>query len=332
MRSSPTLRYFLSETYGKNTPDPTEAVVDADVHLETDLSVMEDALVNDDEDEIRLLGGGFPIKINSRGREIALPRHLAGIMESWHDRYAEVLREHGIFNGLFINYAPRDERFRNGPPFYEVETDSGLRIVTTFPGDMLAGIREHVRSIVEVPNEGNPLFSDFDQFRSKNAHRYLRRNHSYPKRHLTDEEADDVLTTTFFGNGVQGLRLRFVDIYGNMIFENDPAVRERLQQISLNDERAVTLNVNQKQSKQGEVTHSLTEGTDGEILVYPNGDNIDVVRKWKEGETSTFTTANSAYKLFGSPEELHSGLTIRFPDGTDSEHLRGRILSNLVNS
>lgn len=333
MRSTPTLRYFLSETYGKNTPDPTEAVVDADVHLETDLSVMEDALENGDEDEIRLLGGGFPTKINSRGREIALPRHLVGIMETWHDKYAEVLREHGIFNGLFINYAPRDKRFRNGPPFYEVETDSGLRIVTTFPADILSGIKEHVQRIVEVPNEENPLFvNDYDQFRSKNAHRYLRRNHPYPQRQLTDEEAEEALTTTYFGNGVEGLRLKFVDIYGNMIFEDDPAIRERLQQLSQSDERNVSLDIAPHSQKQGEVAHSLTEGTDGGILVYPNGGNIDVVRKWQEGETSTFTTENSAYKLFGSPEELHSGLIIGFPDGSDSEQLRGRMVTNIVNS
>ena len=325
MRTTPTLRYFVSETYGENTPDPTEAVVDADVHLETDLSVMEDALTHGDEEEIRLLGGGFPTKINSRGREVALPRHLAGIMENWHDAYAEVLRDHGVWNGLFINFAPRDKRYRNGPPFYEVETDSGLRIVTTFPGDMLAGIREHVHRIMEIPNERNPLFSDFDQFRSRNAHRYLRRNHRYPTKPLADGEADDVLSTTYFGNGVEGLRLKFVDIYGNMIFEDDAAVRRKLQQVAVSGERGATVSVSNgtvKQSKQGEVAHSLTEGTDGAILVYPNGRNIDVVRKWREGESSTFTTENSAYKLLGSPEELHSGLHIRFHDGTSSEELR----------
>lgn len=332
MRSTPTLRYFISETYGRNTPDPTEAAVDADVHLETDLSVMEDALEQGNEDEIRLLGGGFPTKINSRGREIALPRHIAGIMESWHNTYVGALREHGIFNGLFINFAPRDKRFRNGPPFYEVETGSGLRIVTTFPGDMLAGIRERVHRIVEIPNEGNPLFSDFDQFRSRNAHRYLRRNHPYPTKTLSDTEADEVLRTTLFGNGVEGLRLQFVDIYGNMIFEDDLAVREKLQQIAQGKERKVTLELVGRVSREGEVTRSLTEGTDGEILVYPNGRNIDVARKWREGETSTFTAKHSAYKLFGSPEELYSGLIIRFQDGSTSQQLRVQMQSVLVNS
>lgn len=324
MRNTPTLKYFVSETYGGNSPDPTQAVADADVHLETDLSVMEEALRHGQEEEISLLGGGFPTKINSRGREIALPHHLAGLMENWHDEYADELRKHGIFNGLFVNYAPRDKRFENGPPFYEVETDSGLRIVTTFPADMLAGIREHIHRISQIPNKGNPLFGDTAQFRSRDAHRYLRKDHNYPTTELRDGDADDVLTTRYYGNGVEGLRIKFVDIYGNMIGEGDDATAEKLLATAQSDERGVKVLINGHE-KEAEAAQSLTQGTDGEILVYPNGGNIDIARKWREGESSTFTTENSAYKRFESPTELESGIVITFPDGTTSEQLRKRL-------
>ena len=311
MSKAPTLRYFVSETYGKNTPDPTDAVVDADVHLETDLAVMEDAIENGDPEEIKLLGAGFPVKINSRGREISLPRHLAGIMESWHDSYRDILAKHDVFNGLFINYAPRDHRFRNGPSFYEVETDSGLRIVTTFPGDMLSGIRDRIKRIVEIPNENNPLFGDTAQFRSRDVHRYLRRDHSYPTTYLSDDQADTVLKSKYFGNGVEGIPIDFVDIYGNIVGEDDSEVRERLLEVAQSSSRNIRITINGIQ-KEGEASHSLTEGRDGCILAYPNGNHIDVVRKWKEGEDSTFTTENSAFVQFERPRETESGIHIDF--------------------
>lgn len=324
MSNTPTLKYFVSETYGGNSPDPTKATVDADVHLETDLSVMEEALRHSDADEIALLGGGFPTKINSRGREIALPRHLAGLMENWHDEYANELRQHGIFNGLFVNFAPRDNRFENGPPFYEVETDSGLRIVTTFPADMLAGIRDHINRIAEIPNKGNPLFGDTAQFRSRDAHRYLRKNHGYPVRALEDEEAQDVMTAKFYSNGVDGLRIKFVDIYGNIIGEGDEAVAEKLVATAVSENKKVQLSINGHETD-AEAALSLTQGSDGSVLVYPNGPNIDVARKWRAGEDSTFTTDNSAYRRFERPVELESGIVIKFPDGTSSEDIRSSL-------
>jgi len=318
------LNYFVSETYGGNSPDPTRATVDADVHLETDLSVMEEALRHGDSQEISLLGGGFPTKINSRGREIALPHHLAGLMESWHDEYSEELKRHGIFNGLFINYAPRDKRFDNGPPFYEVETDSGLRIVTTFPADMLAGIRDHIRTIAEIPNKNNPLYGDQAQFRSRDAHRYLRKEHGYPVHELKDEQAQDVLTKRYYGNGVDGLRIKFVDIYGNIIGEGDDAVAEKLAETARSENKSVQLSINEH-TTDAEAALSLNQGSDGAVLVYPNGRNIDVARKWREGEDSTFTTDNSAYRRFEKPIELESGIVITFPDGTSSEDIRCKL-------
>ncbi len=202
MHSAPTLKYFVSDTFGSNAPDPTRSPIDADVHIGTDLAYLEGALEDGDADEIRALRGSFPVKINSRGREIALPRHLAGIMDNWHTEHADLLREHDSFNGFFSNYAPRTKEFRNGPPFYEAETSSGLRIVTTFPADVLWGIRDKVHALYLIPNEDNPLFGDNEQFRSKNVHRYLRKNHSFPRKTLSDGEANDTLENRHFGNGV----------------------------------------------------------------------------------------------------------------------------------
>ena len=67
MQNTPTLRYFVSDTYGSCIPDPTKADVDADVLLETDLSCIEGAMVYGDQEELVRLGAGYPVKINSQG-------------------------------------------------------------------------------------------------------------------------------------------------------------------------------------------------------------------------------------------------------------------------
>lgn len=344
--STPDFRYYVSEAYGGNTPDPTTAPIDPDVHLETDLSLLEDAIYCDDPDEFKRVGAGVPPKINSRGREISLPRHMIGILVSWQNKYAEALREHNVFNGFFQNYAPRDERFRNGPPFYVVEfadrqgDDAALRMVTTFPGDILKGVRDQVRYIAQIPNEGNPIFSDAEQFRSKDAHRWLRRNASdkYPVSKLSDGEAADALETEYYPVSTEGLPLKFVDTYGNMIFENNHAVRQLLLSAAESSDRQVKLSVNGI-THQAEATTSLGRGTDGSFLVYPNAGNIDVVRKWRKGESSTFTTNNSAFRQFSRkaedgdeshnglilPQEIKSGLRITFEDHTFSSNAQSGI-------
>lgn len=311
MRTTPTLRYFISDAYGADSPDPTQAVVDADVHLETDLSVIEDALANGDEHELDQLGGGFPTKINSRGREISLPRHLAGLIHSWHDKHEDVLKDRGIFNGLFINYAPRTKAFRNGPPFYEVEMNSGLRIVTTYPGDMLAGIRGDVHSIAEIDNEGHPLFGPKAQFRSRDAHRHLRKENPYPKKFLQDNDADDILRTQHFGNGVEGLRIKFADTYGNIVAEPDELVKKKILHAVNQGLKDVRIRINGVELP-GQAALSMTDAPDGTIAIYSNGENIDLIRKWKDGEDSTFTTENSAYVLFGRPKEVETGIVVEF--------------------
>jgi hypothetical protein len=315
MSNTPILRYFVSDTFGANAPDPTQAHVDADVHLETDLSILVDALENGDDDDLWLLRAGYPTKINSRGREVALPRHLVGIINSWHNKYGRLLWDKGQYNGIFVNYAPRTSRYKNGPPFYEVETNSGLRIVTTFPGDMLAGVHDSVHVIHEIPNENNPLFGNKAQFRSKDVHRYLRRGHQYPKIKLLDSAADDILRERHYGNDVDGLRFKFADIYGNMIAENDPEIRRKIEEAVRQGKTNVRISINGIDLP-GEAALSMTDATDGAIAIYPNGPNIDVIRKWEEGNDSTFTTANSSYVQFGRPKENVQGFTVHF-DGLE---------------
>lgn len=318
--NTPLLRYYASETYGASCPDPTQSPVDPDVHLETDHACLEDALANNDHNELLRTGAGTPTKINTRGREVPISRHVAELMENWHRKYQAEMKKHGVYNGLFINYAPRDEQFRNGPPFYEVETGSGLKIVTTFPGDMLKTIRDQVHRLAEIPNEDNPLYDNEEQFRSRVVHRYLRSNHTLPTKELTDGAAADVLDREYFRHEHPGLTVQYVDIYGNLICESNAAVLANIQETARQTNRDVGITIGDS-TLTGEATTSLTSGTDGRVLVYENAGHIDVVRKWKKGEDAATTTRESAYYQFGKPVELQAGLQIDFGN-ISSEELR----------
>lgn len=327
MSNTPTLRYFLSETYGPVVSDPTLAQSDPDVIVETELSELEDALQHD-EQGMQRLSAGTAHKINIRGREIALSRHIIGILQEWHRAYGEALAAKNAYNGAFVNYAPRDLRFRNGPPFYIAEMENNLRIVTTFPGDVLATVREDVKRITEIPNEHNPVFGDTAQFRSRDAHRWLRRNanDTYPEISLSDEKQHDVLHEEFFHADVEGLRLEFVDIYGNMIFENNAEVQAAVTQAAGNNEN-LKVSMNDVTVEDVEPTRSLTEGKDGSYLIYPNGNHIDLVRKWTALDTPEDTVEKSIFRNLRHPEsgklprELYSGLKISFPDGKKSKNV-----------
>ncbi len=317
MKNTPTYRLYLSDAYGKNEPDPTQATLDIDAIIETDLACMEDCFENDDRDEMERLAGGFPIKFNTRGRPVTIPRHVAGLLSSWHEKYAEKLKEFGIYNGLFVNFAPRIKKGENGPLFYEIEMEDPWKAVTTYPADILAGVRERFRSVAEIPNE---VFQG-TQFRSRDAHKWLRKNHKRPKRYLDDQEIERLMLERKLSLHNGRLPIEFTDIYGNLICRDDAEVRKKLLEVAQDQRNQIDVTIGKK-TLEGEAAVSLGNGTPGKLLVYPNGGHIDIAQKWENGKETTFGDEESAYHLFEKPRELVQGVIIKFPDGTTSENLQ----------
>ncbi|MBM3231546.1 hypothetical protein FJZ28_04465, partial [Candidatus Peregrinibacteria bacterium] len=66
--------------------------------------------------------------------------------------------------GVLINAAPRING-TNGHPFYVAELEHNIRVVAT-PLAALSPVRDTVTELYELPNTGNGLYPDGEQFRS----------------------------------------------------------------------------------------------------------------------------------------------------------------------
>lgn len=295
----PSLSYFLSDTFGPEITDPRQADKDADVYLETDLSRLEDVLRHGGDDELKQFQAHE--KINIRGRELAVAQHIVRLLQGWHVECRKLIAERKIYNGLFVNFAPRTEENRNGSNFYIAETDSGLRIVTT-PLEVLDPIANYIKHLERVPNEDSGLFENGTQFRSKSVHNALRWNRQYNTEPAGLEELNPNPAT-------KELRVRYVDIYGNIVaYGGDQTeLAERLvEEGKRHTKLGITMNGVQLE---GEAAVSMAQARPGNIVVYPNGgaetQNIDVIRKWNE-------TRESAYEIFKGPKEGEAQVAIEF--------------------
>ena len=297
----PRIEYLLSDTY-TGIQNPLHAEKDPDAYAETDLSRLHDILSYGEPEELRQFQRCE--KIGIRGREEALSRHVLLLMEQWHDRHRKLLEGAGVFNGVFVNYALRTEKGKNGDPFFVAETDGGLRVVAS-PLSALSAIRPHVVSLTEFPNTGNGLFEDESQFRSAHTHNLLRRNTPYLL--LPRNPADIPVDSSEWKWLVQ-----FVDIFGNLVTGGGEAEHiSRLIAAARNAHRAVRITLGDR-TLQGEAAQSLAEATPGVISIYPNNGNVDIVRKWRHGETAEETAGKSAYAAFGRPPELKTPVKVEF--------------------
>lgn len=302
---TPILEYFLSDTYGRRETNPQHAAQDADAVLTTDLARLERVLMAGTPDQIRR----FHVheKINTNGRP-AVAAHIAKLLVDWNERYKDLLREKHAFTGLFFNDAPRHQREGGEPSeFYVVETDNHARIVGT-PLESFAPIAPHVSRAWRVPNTQNGgLWEDGTQFRSATAHLLLDQQHSFAVQEIDASAISDA-------GSLDTLRVRFVDIYGNIIgyggrTQESRVLAGRLIEKSASSSREISITIGGT-SLSAEAARSLEDGKPGTIIAYPNGGNprrphIDIARKW------TASDRTSAYDLFGKPEEGEAEIQIR---------------------
>lgn len=308
MRTEPTLKYYLSDTYGPRNENPLTADRDVDVFLETDLSRLEYAMQHGGQQSLDVLQ--IHEKMNIHGRERAVSQHIVELLERWHDQYRHLLEKQGIYSGLFVNYASRDIENDNGEEFYVLETDGGLRIVAS-PLASTDSIREHVIRAWRVPNTGSGVFPDGTQFRSRDAHNLLNKDHPYAIEKLNINELAPV------DERLRDLRLRYVDVYGNLITSGQKTSDLRAQILQAAPEHRRARVIVGDVALDAEAAASLAQARPGVLSVYPNGGNphspnIDIVRKWKPGDDRDGTSVReSAYQQFQKPLEGESNVQIQ---------------------
>jgi hypothetical protein len=272
----PTRTYLFSDTYGRSGGELHED--DPDAIILTDMR-------------------SFPLERVRRtfdlfGREGIAP-HIVRLATEGQDALREGLRipasERGACaattTGIFVNAAPRVGR-DNGTPFYVAEIGA-VRVVTTSLA-ALSPVRDRIESLAHLPNDGSALYGAGEQFRSSYTPILLASGHGLPlvkdDASIVPEESDD-------------WTLAYVDRFGNMVTRClDPLTRwSGISPMGA----AVKLTV-------GSITRTVTLGEHlatvepGALSLYPNG-NLDIVRKWKEGESATVRLEESAYMQFGRP-------------------------------
>ncbi|TSC80621.1 MAG: hypothetical protein G01um101425_275 [Candidatus Peregrinibacteria bacterium Gr01-1014_25] len=276
--------YCFSDTYGRSKNPFTQD--DADAIISTDFR-------------------SFPLEFTKRefdiyGRENITAHVLRLIVElheqsrkaTWLDAATKAAFAKTI-TGVFINAAPRVSKEGNGSLFH-VAAIGNLRIVTTDPAG-LASIKEHVETIHHLPNLDNNLYGPNEQFRSSYAAVMLHPDHGLkliendPKVLIPDYPEDR-------------WELSYVDRFGNMLtYCKNPGKKwDEVQEAAKETGGFVKLIV-ANVSQRVQLGSSLREAEPGGLVIYPNKD-IEILRKWMEGEDSYTRLYRSAFFQFAKPE------------------------------
>lgn len=205
--------------------------------------------------------------------------------------------------GLFINSAARTKEGENGQPFYRAEFEEGLVVVAT-PLSVLAGVRDAVKKLLELPNEGNGLYDgQREQHRSSFTPRLLAENHG-----LNLKEVDPASIPKLPAGG----RVIYVDRFGNLVLTDtgETGAYSFSERITKNIGETIKLGVRKTldPTSRDLISHdviigkSLAKAAPGTLVAYGNDGNIEVVAKWDKRWTTQERLERSAYKQFGEPE------------------------------
>lgn len=192
--------------------------------------------------------------------------------------------------GVFINTAERTKEKNNGEPFYVATARNGsVRIVST-PLQPLSAIRNEIETLEVLPNENNGLYHNKEQFRSSYTSYLLYPDHTIPT---------EKLNPACIPEPRSDLHVSYVDRFGNIITHvEEPHKSEMYELLTGVDDIDLCIGNARHHARKA---LSLGEAVPGELSVYLNG-NIDVVRKWQEGESGEARLNSSAYATFQKPK------------------------------
>lgn len=196
--------------------------------------------------------------------------------------------------GVFINSAPRVDVGKNGDEFFlATAEDSQIRIVS--PLQVLSAIRAKVERLFLLPNQGNGLHGDHEQFRSSFVPRILHPDHG-----IQLEEKDPAAIPQY----PEGITVAYADRFGNLVLHAESEASEAQVQSLLstqNISRTVRLRIGQV-DRMLQVTTSLSAAEPGKLSIYKNDDAAEVVRKMVKGETEKQMIHASAFAAFEYPK------------------------------
>lgn len=212
------------------------------------------------------------------------------------DSYRGKLREQYLQSstGVFINVAPRDKKNTNGQPFYIATAREGrVRVVST-PIEALAPIKSEIETLEHLPNHDNGLYSNTQQFRSSYTPVLLHSDHGYE----TVQNSIDCIP-----DPRADWHVSYVDRFGNVITHIES---EAERGIILKGIKAMRNDISITLVGCGDyddIRHAdnLSNAEPGELSIYTNG-NIDIARRWQEGETLEERLNDSAYSRLDQPK------------------------------
>lgn len=202
--------------------------------------------------------------------------------------------------GLFINSAPRTTQGQNGQGFYRAEFgDSGLVVVST-PLEVLSKVKGHISALYRLPNKDNGLYSNREQHRSSYTPRLLADNHGLDLEQVSPNnlpELDESLHC----------ELSYVDRFGNLVLTGiGSQIDEIRSKIEANHGKELSLSITEANKSQNpislQVVHSLAEAIPGKLSIYPNDNDIEILRKWQPSETPAQCLEKSAWSQFNKPQ------------------------------
>lgn len=282
--------YLFSDTYGRSKNPFLQD--DADALLSTDYR-------------------SFPLESVRRefdiyGRE-SITEHVLRLIFELHEQALqspyfsdEVRAEYAqTTTGIFINAAPRTSK-ENGAPFYVAEAD-GIRIVTTNPAG-LATVKDKLTSLKHLDNNKNIIYGNTEQFRSSYTAYLLHPDHNVD---LVEDSLDMIPDYP-----EDKWELAYVDRFGNMITYTGDVEKQWKKISDAADSNGMVKLIVGNVSQQVFLGSSLRDAEPGALVVYKNK-NIDILRKWMEGEDSYTRLYRSSYLQFSKPEV---GATIKIAD------------------
>lgn len=274
--------YLFSDTFGSPSSNPLERP-DPDAIITTDFRSQR-------RDEIRR---EFDIYHDSRQTDHLLRMILdldAEAVDSYRGEFRDKYAQSSI--GVFINVAPRDKKGVNGEPFYVATAREGrIRMVTT-PIEALSPIKDEIETLAHLPNEGNGLYRDTEQFRSSYTPALLYNDHGY--RLISHDGVDDIPDPSTYW------QVAYVDRFGNVVTHAGSAEQNAISARLSSMGSDVRLKIHGVEYGPYATALSLGDAEPGAVSVYNNG-NIDIARKWKANESPAERLEHSAYIQLGRP-------------------------------
>ncbi|MDA0376101.1 MAG: hypothetical protein O3A80_02200 [bacterium] len=306
------LEYKVSDTYGGREQNPVvSGVDDIDVQLEVDLARVAQTLKAGSARAIKNLHIDRMFTLHGRGMPVV--QHIARIMSQWSHEYGELLQQHNLHIGLFGNAAPRVGHGDQPSEFDIGSNDHNLRIVSPSQGMEL--IADDIKRLMRIPNNDNGgLWPNGEQHRSRTAHNAL-----VDDREIALQNIDPV---TLKASGAMDTRaVRYIDVHGNMVTYGqkggDQEAKNKadwLRSVAETRKNMVSVTVGDIQ-KDARAVPSLEGGTEGELIIYPNGGdpnhpNIDIIAKYDTTSDDPALLKRSAYHLFEQPREGYAHVQI----------------------